>query len=113
MYIITRRDLSFPTQAVQSAHAAIEATKAFYSESDIHPHICLCSVRDEKRLRHDMDKLRAMGIRIKEFYEPDIGNQLTAFATEPIIGDRRHLFRNFQLLKTDKEIYHDDLCSNC
>jgi hypothetical protein len=48
-----------------------------------------------------MEKLREAGIRLQAFYEPDLNNELTAFATEPIGSDKRHLFRNFQLLKAE------------
>jgi hypothetical protein len=58
-------------------------------------------VRDEKRLRHDLDKLVKAGVRIRAWYEPDRNNELTAIASEPVSGDRRKLFRNFQLLKLE------------
>lgn len=105
IYIITRRDLPITQQAVQASHAALEAGKAFADSLDPHPHFCICAVRDEKRLRHDLDKLVKAGIRIAAWYEPDFeNNPLTAFATEPISGERRHLFRNFQLLKADEPV---------
>ena len=108
IYIITRRDLPFEKCTVQCGHAIWEASKAFSHLTVEHPHFCICSVRDEKRLRHDMEKLCRSGVKLREFYEEDLDNQLTAFATEPIYGERRHLFRNFQLLKVSpgKEVLH-------
>ncbi len=105
IYIITRRDLPITQQAVQSGHAIWEASQAFSQLQTEHPHFCLCAVKDEKRLRHDLDKLVKAGIRITAWYEPDFeNNPLTAFATEPISGERRHLFRNFQLLKAGEPV---------
>jgi hypothetical protein len=40
-----------------------------------------------------------MGIICKPFYEADLGYQLTAFATEPIFGEKRRLFKRLQLFK--------------
>jgi hypothetical protein len=84
---------------VQAGHAIWEASQAFSVDAKDHPHFCLCAVRDEARLRHDLDKLVKAGVRCAAWYEPDQQNQLTAFATEPITGERRRLFRNFQLLR--------------
>jgi hypothetical protein len=88
---------------VQSAHAAWEAGKAFSHLASEHPHFCVCAVRDERRLLHDLDKLKKLGIRVVEWREPDRNNELTAFATEPITPDRKHLFRNFQLLREHQQ----------
>lgn len=49
-----------------------------------------------------MDKLLKAGIQLRAFHESDLENQLTAFATEPISEDKRHLFRNFQLLRAEQ-----------
>jgi hypothetical protein len=38
------------------------------------------------------------GIRHAHFYEPDIENQLTALATEPLFGEQRNLMKKYQLL---------------
>ena len=86
---------------VQSGHAIWEASKAFSHLFKEHPHFCICAVKDERRLRHDLDKLIKAGIRIATWHEPDFdGSPLTAWATEPISSpELRHLFRNFQLLK--------------
>jgi hypothetical protein len=86
---------------VQAAHAAYEAGNAFYSLSADHPHFCVCAVKDERRLLHDLAKLKTLGIRIIEWREADLNDELTAIATEPISGEMRRHFRNFQLLKEE------------
>lgn len=99
MYAITRKDLSGPQQAVQAGHAAIEATRAYLGKDDEHPSLILCSMKNEDQLRRAADELERQGIRLKRFYEPDIGYKLTAFATEPLTGESRKAMRKFQLIK--------------
>ena len=91
--------MGLPYCSVQAAHAAFEAGKAFAHLCADHPHFALCAVKDERRLLHDLNKLKSLGIRIVEWREDDLNGELTAFATEPISGEMRHHFRNFQLLK--------------
>lgn len=43
------------------------------------------------------------GIRQYLFTESDLGDQATAFATEPISGEKRKVFRKFPLWKPDYE----------
>jgi hypothetical protein len=84
---------------VQAGHAAIESSRAFINPDDAHPYLILCTMKNEDQLRHAADDLERQGIRLKRFFEPDIGYQLTAFATEPLSGDSRKAMRKFQLMK--------------
>lgn len=95
-YIVTRRDLGFQYASVMAAHAAWEAGKAFSRPDQEHPYFSIVSVRDERRLLHDLHKLQQLGFQTVEWREPDQNNELTAFAVAPT-SDRRP-FRNFQLL---------------
>lgn len=61
----------------------------------------VCGVKTEAALFRAIEKLNNHGIRCQWFIEPDMGNQVTAIATEPIYGDTRRLFRNYQLLKPE------------
>ena len=97
VYILVRQDLSIAQQAVQSVHAAIEATKAF-KQTPRHPSVIICSVEDEKALQKAIFKVEQSGIRYKAFLEPDIGNQMTAIATEPVCGKQRKVFKKFKLM---------------
>lgn len=100
--MFVRTDLSWPQIAVQSCHAAIEATHAFkLGELPDHPHLVLLSIKDEARLHKVQAHLREHGIRFADFHETDLGESLTAVATEPIPFEsslRKHL-RKYQLLK--------------
>lgn len=99
IYAITRKDLSLPQQAVQAGHAAIEASRQYLPKDDEHPSLIICTMKGEDQLQRAANDIEAQGIRIKRFYEPDIGNQLTAFATEPLTGESRKAMRKFQLMR--------------
>ena len=95
-----REDLTTSQQAVQSVHAAIEAAKAFDLDAlSDHPYVVILAAKNEQRLHRVRKYLVENGIKHAHFYESDIGNELTALATEPICGDRRELFSKYQLLK--------------
>jgi hypothetical protein len=96
-YVIVRRDLSPAQKAVQSCHASIEAARAFHKPGDVHPSVIICEVKSEDKLKMVMSQIEGQ-VRFKAFQEPDIGNQFTAFATEPLLGNKRDLFRRFQLI---------------
>lgn len=78
----------------------IEAARAFISSDLEHPSVILLGVPAHQLLAV-ADKLESSNIRHRCFYEPDIGDQLTAIATEPIFddGENRQFFRKYQLLK--------------
>lgn len=98
MYIVTRNDLSPSQKAVQSCHAAIEATKAFGDSIQTHPSVILCVVKSEHKLKALQDKLQYAGVDFTSFREPDIGDQLTAIASTPLAGADREIFKRYQLL---------------
>lgn len=97
-YVVVRNDLSAAQKAVQSCHASIEAARYFLKDKDEHPSLVLCVVKNEAKLQSIIKELYDKNIRIKTFREPDIGNQLTAIATEPLYGDDRKALSRFQLL---------------
>lgn len=83
---------------VQACHASIEAARTFLSPLHEHPSLILCGVRDEPALCRSLDRITRAGIRCRAFHEPDIGNQLTAIATEPVFDKQRRVFRAYRLL---------------
>lgn len=102
-----REDLEVSQKIVQSCHAVIEATKAFNIErlSD-HPSVIILSAKNENRLHRVRKYLIEQGVQHVHFYEPDMDDELTALATEPIFGDRREAFRKYQLLDTNPDAQH-------
>ncbi len=100
MYVFVREDLSAPQQAVQSCHACIEAASTFsINKLHDHPSVIICGAKNEDRLHHIKKYLIDNGIQHVHFYEPDLDNELTSIATEPLFGDQRKLFRKFQLIR--------------
>lgn len=107
MYIFVREDLSIPQQAVQACHAAIECANHFgLKDLPDHPSVILLAMKNETKLHQARQYLIENGVQHAHFYESDLDDELTAVATEPITGNRRNLFRKFQLLKarTPKEL---------
>jgi hypothetical protein len=83
---------------VQAGHACLDAARAFLPSDHEHPFLVVCGMRDEVRLGRWLDRLRAAGVRFRAFFEPDLGDQLTAAATEPLRGKQRDLFQNLRQL---------------
>lgn len=79
MYVLTRRDLSVPQQAVQAGHAVAECILR-----DLHDGwngtLVYLGVNDEEELLQWKDKLTFRKIPHAEFREPDIGDRMTAIA---------------------------------
>ncbi len=90
--------MTVPTQSVQAIHASIEATKRFPQPAET-VYVVLCSVRNETKLRNALEFIRGHGVKCADFREPDLDNELTAIATEPVYQDKRHIFRKFQIMK--------------
>lgn len=63
----------------------------------------MCSVPDEDALRRAAAACSLNGIRQYLFQESDLDDQATAFATEPISGEQRRVFRKFPLWKPQYE----------
>ena len=88
----------YPQKSVQASHAILEATRAFLTLSDEHPNLIILTVNDLDSLCHTANNLETHGIRLKKFFESDMNDEMTAFATELIYGETRKLFKKFQLL---------------
>lgn len=99
--MLVRQDLPPAQQTVQSCHAAIEAVRSLFPPDLPHPHLIICGVRDEPALWDRMARLQRHGVRLRAFFEPDRGGELTALATEPVFGPTRRLFRNLRLLSPE------------
>lgn len=93
-----RKNLSFPQICVQAVHASIKATKNI-PYKDEHPNIIVCGAKDEKELMKAKAWIESNNIKVFAFQEPDINNEYTALATEPIEENNKKIFKRFQLLK--------------
>lgn len=94
-----REDLASIARLVQSCHAVMESTRYYPPPEGCIPNLVVLSIPNEQKLLSVKDKLEKLGIRSEIFMEPDIGNQYTALATEPVSGETRRVFRNYKLLQ--------------
>ena len=101
-FVMVRSDLTLPQQICQSAHAAYEAALHLTEPTnDIH-HIVVCQIPSESRLLKAQYNIEQKGIRTVLFREPDLGNQATALATEPIAASDRRKLSKYQLWEEPK-----------
>jgi len=95
--VLVRTDLTLPQQICQTAHAAYEAALHLTEPTnDIH-HIVVCRIPSETQLLKAQYNIEQKGIRTILFQEPDIGNQATALATEPIAASDRRKLSKYKL----------------
>lgn len=91
--VVTRRDLSVSTQAVQSGHAAIDFQHQYPIESrEWHTksnYLALLTVSNESELIKLITKAILTGIKHTVFREPDLNNEITAVAFEASESARR------------------------
>lgn len=87
LYLVTREDLPPGSQAVQAAHA-LRAFVAVHPEVDQHWYrtsntLAFLAAKDEESLWALLNKADQLGLPTAPFYEPDLGNALTAIAIGP------------------------------
>lgn len=99
MYIVVRKDLPIEQQLVQACHASIEMSAHYLGRLSDHPVVVAVVVKDEKKLKQVARRLKDGGVKFRGFYEPDLGNQMTALATKPLYGIEREFFEQFQLFR--------------
>lgn len=88
LYAVSRGDLSPGQQAVQTCHAIADLCvrnrdEAIAEWADNHKTMVILGAKDEPELRALLEALSSAGLRCQPFFEPDIGDQLTAFAIHP------------------------------
>ena len=98
-YLFIRKDLSFPQQLVQIAHAAHDAGYEFGD----HSHMCVFEISGEQKLLDAASYLDDHSIPYRMFHETDIG-QHTAICTTPIIGDTRKALRKFKMYRDSSRV---------
>lgn len=97
-YVIVPKDLTPVQQTIQGTHAANEI---FNNYDYHHGSIIYVVVKSEDKLKLVIEELLERGIHLSIFREPDLGNRITAVATEPLGDDdeRRTYLKKFMLLK--------------
>ena len=92
MYLVTRSDLSPGQQAVQAAHAAVKLASTYAVPPE--ETIILLAAPSEAALLELLHRCSALRIPFADFFEPDLGWQLTAVA---LIGRLPSHARTFPL----------------
>jgi peptidyl-tRNA hydrolase len=88
LYAVSRADLSSGQQAVQACHAVADLCVRHRDGevdewADNHKTMVILGTKNEQELRALLESLSSSGLRCQPFYEPDLDNQLTAFAIHP------------------------------
>jgi hypothetical protein len=96
--VFVRKDLSLSQQMCQAAHAAHEAGIHLGDKNSISS-VVICTIPNEQELLRLQDKLTQRDIRTVIFREPDIENQPTAIATEPLGAEVRRYLSSYPLWK--------------
>ncbi len=91
--------MSVAQQTVQAVHAAYESGIKFGIEKEGIDSVVICQVKSEQELEFVGTKLGVKEIPFVEFYEPDIGNQLTSIATAALDTDQRKHLSKYKLWK--------------
>ena len=101
LVVITRKDISAGYQAVQSGHAIAEFSatnqELFDKWHKDSQYLVMLSVNDIQSLERQIDKLNKLNVVHTQFYEPDIGNQLTAICFYADTDKTMKMFPHLQL----------------
>ena len=90
-------------QVCQIAHAAHEAGIHLSNETEQISSIVVCTVSNEEALLKALDRIRFRGINVVLFREPDMNDEATALATEPLSGSARRVCSKYPLWGTERK----------
>lgn len=115
VYVFVREDLECKEQAVvQAAHATFVAGHKIRTDilsgaikcDNFEPqntHFVVCGMCDVIELEDQWGRIEDGGYTVYPFFEEDIGNEMTAFAVQPVQQADRHFFKQYQLLKFNRK----------
>lgn len=99
--IIVRNDLEPGYKVAQSAHALADFAIKFereFKQWQLGSNYLCCLEATEFKIQRILYKLDELKIKYNVFFEPDIGNQMTAVAIEAISREQhKQLFKNLKL----------------
>ena len=98
-YVFIRTDIPIHAQLVQSCHAALEMGLRLNLKDESPSNLILLAIKDEAHLEQIKYYLDMNEIENYMFFEPDYDMGFTSICTEPIQGDRKKLFKKFNLWK--------------
>lgn len=104
VYTFVRQDIAPEYQLVQAAHAAArmghrqgreEIANDFFDEL----YFAVIGVANDAEMATAIKDCKEIGLKVYPFYEPDIGNVLTAFSTSPVRAPERKRLLSYKKLK--------------
>lgn len=98
IYVFVRKDLPIEQILVQSSHAAYEAGLHFENHSKISTSVIVIGVKNKLALQKAFENLKE-SLNLVAFNEPSWDLGFTAFATQPLNNEKRHLLKKYQLFK--------------
>lgn len=123
MVLVTRKDLTEATQAVQSTHVLAEYseryTESYFDWQINHKYLVILSVPTQRELDDLVHTAKKAGVKYAVFREPDLNNELTAIALEP--GDNESMTKKItssiplafkDSTKRDKIVFHYNKAHN-
>lgn len=96
--MVVREDLTPPQQICQAVHAAYESGIR-YGDKERISSVVVVTVPNEDELLKTKEKLDWKGLKNYLFREPDLGNEATSLATEPLDQKRRRCLGGYPLWK--------------
>jgi len=82
LYVIVRKDLSVSKRAVQAGHAVAQFCLCCPFSRWKNNTLIYLGIKNLNNLKKLINQLNNNNIKFIEFREPDIGNQITAIATD-------------------------------
>lgn len=107
MYAFVREDIPLVNQLIQCCHACMESTRLYPPLDSVIPNLVVLAADNENNLNLIAKELELNSIKYVLFREPDMNNEITAIATEPLFITKRKVFRNYKLL----EVKHENQCA--
>lgn len=106
-YTFVRQDISPEYQLVQAAHAAAkmghrEGKALLEDKAFDEMYFAVIGVANDAEMATAIKDCKEVGLTVYPFYEPDIGNVLTAFSTSPVRADMRKRLLSYKKLKFAK-----------
>lgn len=94
-YVFLRGNLSNAQKSVQAGHSLIEICQKYSFKN--HPSLIYLIVKSEEKLKRVAQELIDNNINFSLFREPDMNNEITSIATEPIFSEKRKVLERYQL----------------
>jgi hypothetical protein len=98
MFIFVRQDISPEQQAVQAAHATYVAGAKFEPKDPEQTHFVLIGISDEAAMLSAQELLQEHDTEYVSFKEPDLGDIVTAIATEKMKESQKRFLKKYKKL---------------